>query len=118
LFDLFSYGYLGFALGPEDTIYYLTGAPMFDETGQRVKPDKSSTAKGESKGRENINLITFNISKEEYKDHGSLHFEDATVPAYVNSIAVGKVNGKVQVFSLGRVTRKDFTRTELFFTEL
>jgi hypothetical protein len=28
MYDLFSYGYLGYMLGPDDTIYYLTGAPV------------------------------------------------------------------------------------------
>jgi hypothetical protein len=37
MFDQFSYGYLGFKLGPDkQTIYYLTGGPIYSN-GQRVK---------------------------------------------------------------------------------
>ncbi len=36
MFDQFSYGYLGFTLGPDGhTIYYLTGGPIYVD-GQRV----------------------------------------------------------------------------------
>ena len=47
MFDQFSYGYLGFALGPDGrTIYYLTGGPIY-ENGRRVA-GKNSTAMGEA----------------------------------------------------------------------
>lgn len=37
MFDQFSYGYLGFELGPDKkTLYYLTGGPIY-VNGQRVK---------------------------------------------------------------------------------
>jgi hypothetical protein len=37
MFDQFSYGYLGFQLGPDDeTIYYLTGGPIYED-GKRLK---------------------------------------------------------------------------------
>jgi hypothetical protein len=49
MFDQFSYGYLGFALGPDGrTIHYLTGGPVYVE-GKRVT-GKAKTAMGESKG--------------------------------------------------------------------
>ena len=49
MFDQFSYGYLGFTLGPDgETLYYLTGGAIFVD-GKRLA-GKESTAKGESKG--------------------------------------------------------------------
>src|SRR5262249_9050624 len=66
MFDQFSYGYLGFALGPDGrTIYYLTGGPIF-QGGRRVA-GKDSTAKGESKGRENLHLVTWDIPTGTYR---------------------------------------------------
>jgi hypothetical protein len=89
MFDQFSYGYLGFILGPDqETIYYLTGSPFF-ENGKRVK-GKDEIAKGAAKGIENLNLITFHIPTGTYTDHGVIHYEDGTIPTYVNSIAVGQ----------------------------
>ena len=49
MFDQFSFGYLGFALGPDgQTIHYLTGGPIYID-GKRVT-GKATTAKGEAKG--------------------------------------------------------------------
>lgn len=110
MFDQFSYGYLGFALGPDgDTLYYLTGGPVFVD-GKRVK-GKDSTAKGESKGTENLHLVTYNIPAQRYKDHGAVFYRDGGRPSYVNSIAVGKDGA---VYSLGRVKRGDAVRADLF----
>lgn len=85
--DQFSYGYLGFALGPDNqTIYYLTGGPIY-ENGKRVEGVKN-IAKGAAKGLENLHLVTFHLPTETYKDHGPIFYEDGTRPTYVNSIAV------------------------------
>jgi hypothetical protein len=109
MFDQFSYGYLGFILGPGGhTLYYLTGGPVYRE-GKRVR-GKSETAMGEAKGIENLHLITFDISRGEYTDHGPVFFSDGQRPTYVNSIAVGK-NG--DVYTLGRITKEGHTRTDL-----
>jgi hypothetical protein len=109
MFDQFSYGYLGFALGPDgDTLYYLTGGPIY-ESGRRVTGIES-TAKGESKGRENLHLITYRISNGGYRDHGPIFFANGERPAYVNSIAVGKDGS---VYALTRVTENGKTRTDL-----
>lgn len=88
MFDQFSYGYLGFQLGPDGkTIYYLTGGPVY-EHGKRVK-GQDHIAKGASKGIENLHLITYNIPNSVYTDHGPVFYEDGTRPSYVNAIAVG-----------------------------
>ncbi|MBM3738907.1 MAG: hypothetical protein FJW39_24290 [Acidobacteria bacterium] len=88
MFDQFSYGYLGFTLGPDgNTIYYLTGGPLFD--GGRRVAGRASTARGEAKGEENLHLVTYHIPSEHYQDHGPVLFADGTRPSYVNSIAVG-----------------------------
>ncbi len=109
MFDLFSYGYLGFALGPDgNTIYYLTGGPIF-ENGKRVK-GKESTAKGESKGREDLHLVTYDIANSRYQDHGAIFLPDGSRPEYVNSIAVGHDN---TVYAITRVTENGKLRADL-----
>ncbi len=109
MFDQFSYGYLGFALGPDgQTLYYLTGGPVY-ESGRRVA-GKASTAKGESKGVENLHLVTYHIPSAEYTDHGAIFFPDGQRPSYVNSIAVGQDE---TVYFLTRITQKGRTRTDL-----
>ncbi len=107
--DQFSYGYLGFKLGPDGhTIYYLTGAPIY-ENGKRVK-GATSTAKGEAKGLEDLHLITYDLKDGKYLDHGAIFFPDGTRPLYVNSIAIG-ADGTV--YTLGRITENGKTRTDL-----
>lgn len=105
MFDQFSYGYLGFLLGPDhETIYYLTGGPIYIN-GKRLK-GKDRIAMGAAKGLENLHLITFHIPNRKYTDHGPVFYPDGERPTYVNSIAVGpqgnvytlarfKHNGKV-----------------------
>lgn len=93
MFDYFSYGYLGFQLGPdEQTLYYLTGGPIYVD-GQR-SVGKDSIAMGGARGLENLHLITYNIQNRKYIDHGPIFYEDGKRPTYVNSIAVGP-NGNV-----------------------
>ncbi len=88
MFDQFSYGYLGFQLGPDgETIYYLTGGPIYQE-GKRVKGE-DQIAKGAARGLENLHLITYHLPTNTYKDHGAIFYEDGERPTYVNSIAVG-----------------------------
>ncbi len=109
MFDQFSYGYLGFTPGADgQTIYYLTGGPVY-ENGRRVK-GKDSTAKGESKGRENLHLITWHIPTRHYTDHGPIFFANGQRPNYVNSIAAGKDGS---VYALSRVSEDDHARTDL-----
>jgi hypothetical protein len=109
MFDQFSYGYLGFALGPDGrTLYYLTGGPVFAD-GKRVA-GKSKTAMGESKGIEDLHLVTYDIPSGAYIDHGPIVFADGQRPSYVNSIAVGKDG---TVYALSRITEGGKTRTDL-----
>jgi hypothetical protein len=99
MFDQFSYGYLGFTLGPDGaTLHYLTGGPIY-VAGKRVA-GKDATAKGESKGEENLHLVTYHIPTGKYRDHGPIFFENGDRPAYVNSIAVA-ADGTV--YTLSRV---------------
>lgn len=99
MFDEFSYGYLGFALAPDGhTLHYLTGGPVY-KNGRRVA-GINSTAKGESKGIEDLHLITYDIEASRYADNGAIFLENGDRPAYVNSIAVGKDG---MVYALSRV---------------
>lgn len=109
MFDQFSYGYLGFILGPDNrTLYYLTGAPIYDH-GKRVK-GKDRTAMGEAKGLEDLHLVTYDIKTNQYTDNGAIFYPDGQRPLYVNSIAVGKDG---TVYTLARITENGFTRTDL-----
>lgn len=109
MFDQFSYGYLGFALGPDNnTLHYLTGGPIY-ENGHLVK-GKDSTAKGESKGRENLHLVTYHIPTGQYRDHGAIFLPNGERPAYVNSLAVGKDG---TIYALTRVSRNGQQPTDL-----
>jgi hypothetical protein len=109
MFDEFSYGYLGFTLGPDGhTLHYLTGGPIY-VNGKRVA-GKATTAKGEAKGEEDLHLITYDIPAAKYADHGAIFFEDGARPVYVNSIAVGKDG---TVYALSRVTENGRARTDL-----
>lgn len=109
MYDQFSYGYLGFTLGPDGrTLHYLTGGPLYVE-GKRVT-GKGATAKGESKGEENLHLITYDIPTGKYTDHGPIFFENGQRPTYVNSIAVGKDG---TVYALSRVSESGQARTDL-----
>jgi hypothetical protein len=109
MFDLFSYGYLGFALGPDGrTLYYLTGGPVFVD-GKRLA-GKAASAMGESRGIENLHLVTYDIPTGQRVDHGAIFFADGRRPAYVNSIAVGR-DGSVH--ALSRVTEGPRPRTDL-----
>ena len=110
MFDQFSYGYLGFALGPDGrTVYYLTGGPIYID-GKRVT-GKATTAMGEAKGLEDMHLVTYDIPTAKYIDHGAIFFPSGDRPLYVNSIAVGKDGA---VYALSRITEGGRTRTDLF----
>lgn len=85
--DQFSYGYLGFDLGPDgSTLYHLTGAPIFDEEGRHLGGEAIS--KGGARGPEELHLVTWNIEQEQRIDHGPVRLESGERPSYVNSLAV------------------------------
>jgi hypothetical protein len=89
MFDYFSYGYLGFDLGPDqETLYYLTGGPIY-VNGKRAE-GVDEIAMGAARGLENLHLITYHIPTNNYIDHGPIFYADGSRPTYVNSIAVGK----------------------------
>jgi len=99
MFDLFSYGYLGFVHCEEnDTIYYLTGGPIYED-GKLIR-GLEKIAKGAAKGLENLHLVTYQISDRHYTDHGPVFYADGGIPTYVNSIALGK-NG--YIYTLARM---------------
>jgi hypothetical protein len=109
MFDQFSYGYLGFTLGPDGrTLYYLTGGPVY-VAGKRVA-GKAKTAMGESKGIEDLHLVTYDVPSGRYVDHGAIFFADGQRPSYVNSITVGQDG---TVYALSRITQGGKTRTDL-----
>ena len=109
MYDEFSYGYLGFTLGPDDrAIYYLTGGPIYEQ-GKRVT-GKSTTAKGEAKGLEDLHLVTYDIPTRKYIDQGAIFYENGDRPTYVNSIAVSKDG---TVYTLARITERGQTRADL-----
>jgi len=109
MFDQFSYGYLGFTLGPDGrTLYYLTGGPVYKD-GRRVA-GKSSTAKGEAKGTENLHLVTYDIPEHRYTDHGAVFYPDGGRPSYVNSIAIGRDG---TVYTIARIPKGDGYRVDL-----
>ncbi|MCD2422449.1 PQQ-like beta-propeller repeat protein [Niabella pedocola] len=109
MYDQFSYGYLGFTLGPDnETIYYLTGGPIY-EKGKLVKGVRS-IAKGAARGPENLHLVTYHIPTEYYQDHGPVFYADGGRPAYVNAIAV---SADGYIYTIARVTRNGKTVSDL-----
>jgi hypothetical protein len=109
MFDQFSYGYLGFALGPDGrTIHYLTGAPIY-LAGKRLA-GKPETAMGEAKGLENLHVITWDIEQASYTDHGAVFFDNGQRPLYVNAIALGRDG---TIYTLPRITENGRTRSDL-----
>lgn len=109
MFDQFSYGYLGFQLGPDkETIYYLTGGPVYIN-GKRLT-GLDEIAKGAAKGLENLHQVTYHIPSGAYTDHGPIFYENGHRPLYVNSIAVAQ-NGTI--YTLARIDRNGGTVTDL-----
>jgi len=109
MFDQFSFGYLGFKLGPDNrTIYYLTGGPIYID-GKRVRGE-DAIARGAARGLENLHLITYDIPTGKYQDNGPVFYPDGQRPLYVNSIAIGQDG---TVYTLARITENGKTRTDL-----
>ncbi len=114
MFDQFHYGYLGFSLGPDlRKIYYLTGAPLYDDKGKRITSTERSLETLKYYTQENTHLITYDISNYEYQDHGPVFYQDGDKqrrPLDLQSIAVGKDN---TVYTLGEITTGGNTRCDL-----
>lgn len=109
MYDQFSFGYLGFILGPDHrTLYYLTGSPIY-ENGKRLV-GKTTTNTGEAKSKENVHLVTYDIPSAKYTDHGPVFYQDGEPPLYVNSIALGKDGN---IYTLARITENGKTRNDL-----
>ena len=109
MFDQFSYGYLGFGLGPDgNTIHYLTGAPIYLD-GKRLA-GKASTAMGEAKGLEDLHLVTYDIERQQCTDNGAVFYENGQRPLYVNAMTIGKDG---MVYTLPRITENRKTRSDL-----
>lgn len=88
MFDQFSYGYLGYKIDKNGTIYYLTGGPIYKD-GKRVTGlDKINM--GAAKGLEYLHVVTYNIPEKKYKDLGKVFYKEGTFPTYVNSLAIGE----------------------------
>jgi hypothetical protein len=109
MFDQFSYGYLGFGLGPDGrTIHYLTGGPIYID-GKRLA-GKATTAMGEAKGLENLHLVSYDLEKLHYVDHGAVFYPNFQRPLYVNALTIGHDG---MVYTLPRITEKGRTRSDL-----
>lgn len=109
MFDQFSYGYLGFQLGPDqETLYYLTGGPIYQD-GKRLEGEKT-IAKGAAKGLEYLHLVSYHIPTQDYQDHGPIFYEDGNWPQYVNSIAID-FEGKI--YALARISENGQIRCDL-----
>jgi hypothetical protein len=83
MYDLYYYGNLSFMLGKDQTIYYLTGSPIYINGKRVLRENKIGVM-----GLENLHLVTYNIPKNEYKDHGAIFYEDGSIPTWVNSITM------------------------------
>ena len=78
-FDQFSYGYLGFELGPDkQTIYYQTGGPTYSD-GRRIDGE-SQIGVGGVRGLENLHLVTYNLPNKKCIDHGPVFYKDGERP--------------------------------------
>jgi hypothetical protein len=100
MFDQFSYGYLGFDLGPDkETLFYLTGGPLDDKPSTE---ENKRIAKGAAKDLEHLHLITYHLPTGAYKDHGPAFYPDGEIPTYVNAIAI---DNEENVYTLARIQK-------------
>jgi len=98
MYDKFRYGYLGFALGPDQrTIYYLTGGPF--QPGDPPPVSNNPLKRPE----ENLHLVTYDIPTARCVDQGAIFFANGERPWLVHSMAVG-LDGSV--YALSRINRK------------
>ena len=70
----------------------------------------ASTDKGESKGAENLHLVTHDIVARKTVDHGPVLFADGGRPGNANSIAVGRDG---TVYTIARIPGGNSSRVDL-----
>jgi hypothetical protein len=96
MYDGFRYGYLGFALGPDQrTLYYLTGGPL-------APGEKPAATSPSNKGVENLHLVTYDIPTSHFVDHGAVFLPDGSRPMGVHSLDVGPDG---TVYAVARINR-------------
>jgi len=88
---------LGFTLGPKNTIFYLAHGPMV-----RIK--------GRQKLRCNLYLITYEIDRQKYTEHGPLLSKDGRRVFFGESIAIGPDN-HIYVIAWVEVADKEKAKT-------
>ena len=90
MFDQFSYGYLGFTLGPDGrTLYYLTGGPIYVD-GKRARR-QGQDRHGRSQGPRRPAPGHLRHSRPaSTPTTAPIFFENGQRPLYVNSIAVAR----------------------------
>jgi len=102
MFDAFPYGYLGFALAPDDrTVYYLTTGPLEDD----APPAAGSAASGRAP-KEDLRLVTYDIPTAKYEDRGAIFLPDGQRPTLVHSIALTREGNVYALASFSRNGRR------------
>jgi len=97
----FRYGYMTLAQKPgdEDTLYYISGYYVFENpTPEQARlmqqvGDLNENTLGKL-AKHYLTLVTYDLSKNEYKDHGIIRIEDGRFPENTQSIAIDK-NGRI-----------------------
>lgn len=90
---------LGFMIGPDNTIYYLSHGPAVDIPG-RPKPQS------------NVYLITYEIDSGIYTDHGPILTADNRRVYFTESIAIGNDG---QIYTVGWVEVNDPQRVKAIY---
>ncbi len=111
--DAYTYGYLGFDLGPDQrTLYYLTGGPI---KTQSPNAPKQKLSMGGASRLENLHLVTYDLDQASYCDHGPILYPDGSIPTYVNSIALDAMG---HVYTLARFRHEGRTIQDLVRIDL
>lgn len=109
--DAFDFGYLSFMQGPDGhTIFYLTSAPSAKGMQDLNRGRTESKGVGLSSEDIELHLITYDINREEYKDHGPVYLKDGQSPILVNSITIGSDG---TIYALGRIRDGGSGRSDL-----
>jgi hypothetical protein len=125
MYDRFTYGHLGFTLGPDGhTLYYLTGAPRKATGREQVTgklPGEEQRARGTDKPTaaevmqrevdqaapadedEDIHLVTYDIASGKCIDYGVLQLDNGLRPFFAQSIALGSKN----IYTVAKARNKE-----------